>query len=192
MSRAVYLTGVPGTGKSAVAAAVATDFGGRVLHFSYSEHLGRRLQATREQLRAESATMVTAEDVAAVDGDLQRMIDDGPKSGLVIIDSHAVTYETYGFRVVPFTPEVLQNLRLQAVVCLSADPLLIVGRVAGSPDGRRTVDQSIVEHAQRTQEAVATSYALQVGVPLHIVDASPAQHEVVAHLSGIVSRLHTR
>ena len=188
MSSAIYLTGVPGAGKSTVGAAVADLSGGSVIHFSYSAYLGRRLQVTHHRLRAESGRVVTTADVDAVDRELLQLIVEGPTSTVVLIDSHAVTFETYGLRVVPFQRAVLEDLRPRAIVSLWAPASVIAERIAHRPEGRRNVDVSSVDHAQQLQEVIAGSYAVRLGIPLHVVDASPSRDSVVEVVSEIVGR----
>ncbi len=188
MGSVVYLTGIPGTGKTTVACALRAS-GLPIAHFSYSEHLAEHLGTTRVELRVRSASVVVAEAVGAVDRELAEYVAERRSSESVLIDSHAVTYEDYGYRVIPFTPSVLADLRLDAVVCLSAPAAVILARVDVAAEGRRPVTLDAVEQAQRLQEVVAIGYALNGGLPVYIVDAGGAVVETAGSVSSILARL---
>lgn len=188
MGSVVYLTGVPGTGKTTVAGGLAAS-GLSLAQFSYSDRLAIHLGATREELREQSASVVAASAVWAVDQELGEFIAERRSSQSVLIDSHAVTYEKYGYRVIPFTASTLVNLRLDAVVCLTAPSAIILARIGAAPEGRRPVSLDAIEQAQRLQEAVAVGYALSLGVPLYIVDAGQQVEDTVGYVSSILARL---
>ena len=99
-----------------------------------------------------------------------------------------MTYETYGLRVIPFTPQQLVELGLTAVVCLTASPELIVSRIAAEPAGRPSQPLARVSQALTAQTAVAVNYSVQLGVPLHVVDTDRPQQEVIDVVRAIVAR----
>lgn len=179
MGKVVYLTGVPGTGKSTVCNAILKARAD-VKVFSYSEHLGHHLGTTKSELRQKSSSVVMSEAVHAVDAELARFVAHHRLNAAIAIDSHAVTYEDFGYRAVPFKPKVLTALRLDAVVCLTADATHVADRVAADPGGRRAVEVGEIEHAQRLQEAVATAYAVLLGIPLYLIRTDRVVTDVVA------------
>jgi adenylate kinase len=103
-----YLTGPPASGKTSLARGLGEK---GIAVFSYSQQLGLHIAAkrasslTHEQLRERSASVVTREDVDEVDQQLVDFIRSERSTRPVIIDSHAVTREPYGFRVLPFATE---------------------------------------------------------------------------------------
>lgn len=123
----VYLTGAPATGKSTLCGQLATL--PNVRHFSFSERLRDRLNQRmntaldESDIRRLSAQAVTPADVDAVDEALTREADEVRETGgYLVIDSHPVTKEDYGFRVTPFSVERLRQLRPDKLIGLYAPP----------------------------------------------------------------------
>ena len=188
MVGAIYLTGIAGVGKSTVLSELerSTTLGLKV--FSYSEHLGRHLGKTREELRAESSVAVAKVAVQAVDGQLADYVRENRSASLVVIDSHAVTDEDFGNRVIPFEAEVLESLSLDAIFCLVASPETIASRVVSNPKGRqrRSIDQ--IARAQAMQVSVAVSYSVALGVPLYSIDAEAGPVELAQTMERAMLR----
>jgi hypothetical protein len=119
MGGAVYFTGVPGIGKSTVISSLESSIDFELKVFSYSEHLGAHLGRPRAELRAESSNVVMADVVRQVDEALAAFVQRHRSDSLVIIDSHAVTDEVFGCRVIPFQPLALRSLSLDLIICLT-------------------------------------------------------------------------
>ena len=98
----------------------------------------------------------------------------------VVIDSHAVTREDYGFRAVPYSASQLQSLKLDAVVVLRCDPEMLIARVALDPGGRRGLSPELAREIQILQESLSLQYAVVCGCPIFIIDTTrTAAYDVV-------------
>lgn len=188
MVGAIYLTGVPGTGKSSTLAALQHSVGFQLEVFSYSEHLGVHLGRTREELRSESSTIVAKSAVSAVDRELADFVAANRATSIVVIDSHAVTDEDFGERAIPFHPAVLASLELDAIVCMTASAESIASRVAAHSAGRRMRTIQQIARAQDLQQAVAVSYSAELGIPLYVVEADAPLNEVRETLEAVLIR----
>ena len=73
-------------------------------------------------VRQRSANLITRTDVDAVDHWLIEQVRLNRADQHIIIDSHPVIKEDYGFRVTAFSPEQLQDLNQDAIVCLYVAP----------------------------------------------------------------------
>src|SRR3954469_18019614 len=107
MGKVVLLSGAPGTGKSTLRQSLGPLIEG-LRHFDYGELLRRPKanhgsEITYEQLREQSASVISAQDVTDMDARVIADISDLRKSSDVIIDSHALTREEYGLRAIPFS-----------------------------------------------------------------------------------------
>jgi len=104
----IYLTGAPAAGKSSIAEQLKQVISPLDV-FNYrqeltkylSERLGNNLH--QDDLRRQSAKLITPEDVEALDSILLENVRILRTKTNVIIDTHAVTKEAYGFRVTPFS-----------------------------------------------------------------------------------------
>lgn len=173
--KVVLLTGAPATGKSTLASYVQ-DHIQPVRCFDYGELLLRDLlrntnsRLSYRRMRKLSADLISHRDVQSLDNRLIREIRRFRNDYNIIIDSHAVTRESFGFRVTPFSAAQLGRLNLDAVVALHCDPRMLADRIKASPEGRRRVTTEQARHHQFLQQAVASTYAISCGCPLFILD----------------------
>jgi adenylate kinase len=185
LGKVILLTGAPGTGKSTL----RKILGERIAlleHFDYGQLLLRRreLVAPRisyEQLREQSAAIISPEDVASTDAWVISEISRLRAKSHILIDSHALTRESYGFRAVAFSMQQLEALRLDALVVLRCDPEELIARVARDPGGRRSLTRELAREIQMLQEALALTYGVICGCPVFVIDSTNVGIEEVAN-----------
>ena len=136
----IYLTGPPAAGKSTLSKALQASMSLSV--FEYGTELTKHLNArstnlTQSTLRARSSSIVTIDDVKAVDKRLIQFVDDERIHAHVLIDSHAVTKERYGFRITPFRLDDFTKLAPTQIWLLYVTPEETVRRIAASSDAGR-------------------------------------------------------
>ncbi|WP_157811274.1 ATP-binding protein [Microbacterium lacus] len=172
MTFALYLTGVPGVGKSTVARLVESTAG--AARYSYGEiltaALGDRVR-TQAELRRESSSVISAADVAAADSFVRQELKQNRGRRHSVVDSHAVTAETYGMRAVPFARADLAALAISHIVCLTASENVIRTRLRDASEGRREQDSTDFELHQGLQASLALAYAVELGVPVGFIRA---------------------
>lgn len=184
MGRVIYLTGAPATGKSSICHAILQRNAG-VRVFSYSTMLRETLAARvatsygAEQIRRESAAAVTRADVVATDERLVDEVEAARRSHHVVIDSHPVTKEAYGFRVTAFTIEQLQMLIPDAIVCAYTRPEELERRINLNAEGRMLSSIYDLDMHVKLQASVAVQYGLMLGRPSYFLDTSLALDLVV-------------
>jgi adenylate kinase len=187
----VYLTGAPATGKSSLTEFIAARVAPlRVLTYSkllaeyISAQSGRSLE--ENELRKRSARIITPEDVAAVD---QLMIDTVTRERThshVIIDSHPVTKETYGFRVTPFSIPLLHQVRPTLITVLYAEPDVVIERIKQNSQGRPMITPFESHFHNDLQASVALIYSINLGIPAYLIDTNKPRDEVAEE---IINRL---
>ncbi|MBX3648875.1 MAG: AAA family ATPase [Rhodocyclaceae bacterium] len=184
MGRVIYLTGAPAAGKSTLCANIQQRTA-RLLVFSYSallrDHIRRRHGADIDtvELREKSSSVATREDVMVVDARLIDEVNAKRNTHDILIDSHPVTNESYGFRVTPFRADQVSAFSPDAIVCLYASPVVLHQRISMNPDGRPLPSIFELEMHIHVQAALATQYSINVGRSCYLVDSSVSPQELV-------------
>lgn len=178
MGRVIYVTGAPATGKSSVCKSIAT-MTRSVEVFCYSERLRDYVnQKTRRsvdevEIRQLSAGLIEPADVEAVDTLLLGVVDTAHAGEThLLIDSHPVTKEHYGFRVTPFSIAQVQRLEIDAIICLYASAEVLRERIRADAQGRPLPSDDDLKLHVELQAAVATQYAVLTGKPCYLIDSN--------------------
>ncbi|WP_341916992.1 ATP-binding protein [Polaromonas sp. YR568] len=182
MRKVVYLTGAPATGKSTLGQALSRRISNLKV-FSYSQELRSHVTSvgpiTESDLRRESSRIVTPEHVAAVDTKLAHLVARERKVSSIVIDSHAVTKEDYGFRITPFSSRTLEEIAPDAIVCLYAAPEVVTGRIALNAAGRPSISLDEASMHCQLQNAVAAQYSVILGKPCYLIDSGVDEDELL-------------
>jgi len=189
MPKVIYLTGAPASGKSSAAKALITQKP-EIAVWTYGERLAATVQARggleggHSELRAKSAAIVTPEDVEDTDRALLAFVQEHRASQHVLIDSHPVTKEDYGFRVTPFSLAQFASLSPSEIWVLYATPQETLRRIAADPDGRPTITEEEARMHTFVQSSVATTYGASIRCPTYLFDASGSREDLVAKMMG--------
>jgi adenylate kinase len=174
--KVTILTGAPATGKSSLAQLLKTklshlesiDYGMLLL----LEKQKTMPDLTYDELRARSADLITTKDVADMDERLIEWVRDKRKEAHIIIDTHGVTKEDFGFRLTPFNYAQVVELKLDAVFSLYCDPDTIQERIGRAPEGRPQISvEEALMHSQ-LQNGIASLYGVLSGCPVFFLDSS--------------------
>jgi adenylate kinase len=192
VKKVIYLTGAPASGKTTTVRQLLQSRQDIEL-WAYSSRLRdyikniRSEELTHEGLRQESATVVRPEDVVAVDTMLVDFISENRTAKHVIIDSHPVTKEDYGFRCTAFSTEQIQTLAPDEIWVLYTDPQTTIDRICEDGGGRKTPSIEDARMHTSLQASVATSYGISVGRPVYLFDSTSNQNDLVSRLSKRLS-----
>lgn len=182
----LYLTGPPASGKSTLTHWL-TRRSTSIQAFIYGEVLTkwvgeRGAGFLQDDLRTQSSKVISAEDVRAVDRQLLDFIAANRDRSHIVIDSHAVTKEAYGYRVVQFSSEMLAAAMPTMVCMLYAESQVITGRISRDAQGRPSISSHEADLHTNLQAAVALSYGFQLGVPVYFMDSARPVEELGADL----------
>ena len=172
--KVILVTGPPASGKSTLANALVNLIkplqrisAGQVL----LEHKRKTNPAlTYEDLRVQSSDIISAEDIASLDSLLVAMSKKKRVETNILIDSHAVTKESYGFRITSFHQDLIAELNLDAIIVLNCKPEELVHRIQSNPNGRRLISLDEARHHMQLQETLALLYGVLCGCPTFIVN----------------------
>ena len=138
--------------------------------------------ADHEELRALSAQVVRPQDIEALDNALLDQVNRIRGKRPVIIDSHPVTKETYGYRVTAFSQEQVQRLRPDEIWVFYTAPSVMLERISREPRGRPTVTEEEARLHTYTQASVAASYGIVTGAPVYLFDTNQDQELIISNL----------
>lgn len=184
----IYITGPPATGKTTLVNQIGAAFPS-VRIFQYSELLRQHIVAkdqkslSHKRLRQSSAGVVTPADICAVDKYLLEKVTLSRRTQHVLIDSHPVTKEHFGFRVTPFSYDLLRKLKFTRICMLYADSKTVIQRIKKHPEGRLKITPSDADFHNYTQAALAINYGITLGIPVYFYDSSENVKEAFDRLS---------
>ena len=188
----VYLTGAPAAGKSTLAAVLEREVT-PLLVFEYGRELANYLQRVhsapvhQQDLRARSSHLASVEDIEALDNILLELVARERQRTHIVIDTHAVTKEDYGFRITPFSVRRIELLAPTMILMLYTPPDVALERIKKSPDGRPEITAWEAGFHTALQASVATAYSTQLGVPVYLFysarDLASLSHEVTRRLA---------
>lgn len=184
MGRVIYLTGAPATGKSTLCANLQQR-AAKLLVLSYSrmlrDHVRQRDGADigAVEIRKQSSRVIAREDVMTVDAKLIDEVNAKRDSHDILIDSHPVTKESYGFRVTPLAAGQVNALAPDAIVCLYAAPEVLHERLRQAPNGRPVPSMFELTLHVQVQATLATQYSIETGRSCYLIDSGVDQAALV-------------
>lgn len=190
--KTIYLTGAPAAGKSTTAhllrervpALKVWEYGAEL-----TRHAADRAGVSgQHDLRRLSGQVITPEDVVSVDRELLKFVQLNRAASPIVVDSHPVTKEEYGFRITAFSHEQIKALDPDEIWVLFTSPTVAVDRINSAPDGRPLVDAEQARFHTTLQASVAASYGIITGKPVYLFDSNIDQHQLVRQLAA---RLNT-
>lgn len=116
--------------------------------------------------------------IGEIDASLPALLAQWRAEGPVVIDSHAVTSETWGLGTLPYSHDALKALSVTHLICLIADGDTLLSRIRADAGGRRLEDSWKLEQLNSTQLALAVAYAHTLGVGLSAIDVRAPLSEV--------------
>jgi adenylate kinase len=192
MNNLIYLTGAPAAGKSSLSAQVQKDKEGKVVVFEYGKELTKYLQekgtdlSDQSELRQKSSTIVTKEDISILDNRLLDFAHRNRYDKHVIVDSHAVTKEAFGYRILPFSIEQMKRLNPSKIVVMYAKSETILERISKDTQGRPTISAFESDMHTFLQAMVAVNYGIVLHAPIYYLDSDRPFDEIKASFLKLV------
>ena len=180
----LYLTGAPATGKSTITDAI-TQINPSIQIIRYSDEIKKFLaqsnrgEFTTLQLREASAKIVSYRDIANIDQYILSKIQDST-ANYIVLESHALTVESYGFRATPFSIQMLQMMAPNLIVCLYSESDVIFERIKNNPHGRLMQNIESIQTGQFLQMSLALHYAILSNAEIHFVN-SQQESKIIAN-----------
>ncbi|MER8953410.1 ATP-binding protein [Mesorhizobium sp. M0833] len=187
MPKVIYVTGAPAAGKSSTLKALRAllpniqvwEYGERL-----TEYVKDRSEGVSDQndLRSKSALVVTPDDVEQLDRLLLEFVVSNRSKVPVLIDSHPVTKEEYGFRITAFSQKDVQSLAPDEIWVFYAGPAETRRRIEKESGGRPLPSEEEARMHTSLQAGVAATYGIMVGKPVYLFDTETDQQILAAKL----------
>ena len=181
--KVIYLTGAPATGKSSLTKIIKRELPDSII-FEYGKELTNLINEEskssfkQENIRNLSSKIITYELINKLDQFLINLVKEVRETTHIIIDSHPVTKEKYGFRVSAFSIDLLHKLSPTDIFVLYAENKEILNRIQKDASGRPLISEFDAGIHTQLQNIVALNYALQLGVPIHFFDSTVTHKEL--------------
>lgn len=187
--KVIYVTGAPASGKSSTTARLLAllpevgvwEYGARLTEFLKAR--GAEIADQRE-LRSRSAGVAAPSDIDALDALLQAWVEEPRDSQHLLIDSHPVTKENYGFRVTAFSLDRIKLLQPDEIWLFYVTPETTVERIRSDSAGRPEITLEEARMHTLVQASVAVTYGVAAGCPVYMFDTDVDQTELVTRLCG--------
>jgi len=187
MGKVAYLTGAPASGKSSLTKRLQEqrpdllvwEYGARLTDYVSGR---RRERVDQSEIRHNSGQIVTPEDIKHIDQELTDYVASNRAQNDIIIDSHPVTKETYGFRITSFSFEQLHKLAPDEIWVLYVDAATTIERIKSNPAGRPEISREEATLHTNLQASVAASYAIGLGCTVYLFDNTQDQGQLVNRL----------
>lgn len=173
----VLVTGVPGVGKTTLCQFLAATRPSEYAHVPFGSLILRALcvdQVTETDLRKSAASLVTRR---VLDEATEMLMAEVAKQSkrIVLVDSHAVSQDRFGYVVTADGASYFSRLRYGAVVQLFASPSTVLSRSAKAVSGRQASSETDIETHFLLQSAVSVGYSVACECPLFVVCAEDPQ-----------------
>ncbi|MEN5115017.1 MULTISPECIES: ATP-binding protein [Brevundimonas] len=191
MPKVIYLTGAPASGKSSTSRLLNEQLPS-LLIWEYGKRLTQHCRtkygaADHEDLRARSSAIVTPEDIVEVDRALLEFVSTNRDSHPILIDSHPVTKEDFGFRITAFSASQLSALDPSEIWVTFVSPEETCNRIAADNGGRPAVTEEEARMHTGLQASIAAIYGVTAPCPVYLFDTGRDQQALVKRLVGRLS-----
>jgi adenylate kinase len=186
--KVIYMTGAPAAGKSSTAAELQRRVPALEV-FEYGARLTQLVGGNEETelsqtlIREKSARIVTTKHVETLDAILIEFCRTRRAFNHVIIDSHPVTKEQFGFRVTSFSIEQIRAIEPSEIWVLYASGAETIRRIEATPAGRPLPSVWEADFHTQTQASVAVTYGVAAAVAVYL-DTTIPREELVNRLIG--------
>ncbi|MDX8449633.1 ATP-binding protein [Mesorhizobium captivum] len=188
MSKVIYVTGAPAAGKSSTLQALRARIPGMEV-WEYGERLTSYVRARsidlvdQSELRAKSAQVVTPDDIVQLDGQLLEFVELRRGKVPVLIDSHPVTKEEYGFRITAFSENRVRDLAPDEIWVFFTSPEETRRRIQSESGGRPLPSEEEARMHTSLQASIAATYGIIVGAPVYLFDTAIDQETLLSRLT---------
>lgn len=172
-NKVILLTGIPGIGKSTISRLMVnklkniTSIGFGDLIYEVLHNEGKK--PSRNRIKTTPDKFVTINTIKTAAEILLKKIAEIRLCKNVLIESHAVVRDSYGFWIIPEIND-FKKAQLDAIIVIHATFEIFEKRMKESTDGRYLISGETFSKYQSLQDSVAINFSLLSDCPLYIVE----------------------
>jgi len=187
VSAAVYVSGLPGIGKTTAVVHLVQARPSEYVRLSFGEALREIIdpEETHEAFRSDATRTVSRVVIEKATETLAQRIRNEP-TRVVLIDSHAVAPASDGLRATPDTAERVAAFGYSLITHLSAFGVEERILLSSGTEGRRAMTASEIATAEMIQLSIVTRYASLCDCPLYALSAVGKVEEVADQLARAI------
>jgi len=184
----ILMTGAPGVGKSTITRAIETHFkpivriGFGELIFEVKKQLGST--ENYQHLRATPNKSIPINYVSLAEELLLNKAAQLRHTTNILLDSHAVVNDYFGFRIVPEITN-FDKAKIDAIVVIHAPFEIVEQRLSREPKGRNPVSRQMFEDHKVLQDIVAVQFGLVAKCPIYLLETDDDLNRSVRALMEI-------
>ena len=187
MGKVIYLTGVPASGNTTLCERL-TQSAEDIIHFRFGRELTAFLEeehsVTQEELRSGTDHVSTPHIVRQVDERAIAVAEEHRDTKNIVIDTHALTSEAFGFRLTPMSIEQISRLAPDIVVCVTASPAVVGKRILAASLGRPNLNEDQLRQQANLQQSLVVAYSVICGVPAYFIENND-EDQLVANVEQL-------
>lgn len=195
MTRICYVTGVPGVGKTTLCKTIISRHPAKYCHVNFGQLIASSLTTLLDQgvaereLRSDPTRFVTQEVLQAASSNLFSELAKDAYAGFewLMLDSHAVSQDWFGFVATPDGPPYFSKLRYSAIIHLYAAPEVILARSNLENSGRQAANAEDVSRHESLLQSVTVAYSMMSGCPAYFVASNETPTSVADRVDKILS-----
>lgn len=188
MNKIIYLTGPPAVGKSTINLELKKKRSD-IKFFEYGKEMSKyltqkstRSKISQSELKSGVEGYVTSFDIQHVNKRMIKFIQDWKDSYHIIIDSHQVTKEDYGFKSTLFSKDELHQAKFTSIFFLYCEPSSIIQRISNKSDGRPTISEFEALLHNEYQSSIIPLYCFELGISAYYLDSGGSKFSHVHHI----------
>lgn len=169
----ILVTGAPGVGKSTITRKIENHvkplvrIGFGELIYEVKKQLGST--DSYEHLRTAPNKSIPINHVSLAEELLLNRVTQLRHATNILLDSHAVVGDYFGFRIVPEISN-FDRVKIDAIIVIHAPFEIVEQRLAREPKGRNPISRQTFEKHMTLQDTVATHFGLIAKSPVYLLE----------------------